>query len=218
MEYRLNLDTAPASEPVALADLKTYLKIDDTADDDLLTDLITQVRQYLELYTSQAFIDQTWIAWFDSFPFVTYDDLWWNGVIEGPSTLLTRGADLEVPLFPLSSVEYIKTYDTTNTGATFSTDYYIVRTYSGMRARPGRIVLNEGYSWPINLRAVDAVEIKFVAGYGTDASDVPQVIKRAIMEECAYRYTNRGECQGSDKLYSPAAKSIVAMFKKNFIR
>ena len=58
----------PASEPVTLAQAKAHLRIDGTADDDLLSDLIRAARQEVEQATGMALIEQGWRLVLDRWP------------------------------------------------------------------------------------------------------------------------------------------------------
>ena len=55
----LKVTAAPASEPVSLTDLKTWLRIDWTDDDAWLSLLIQDARAWVESHTSRALITQT---------------------------------------------------------------------------------------------------------------------------------------------------------------
>jgi uncharacterized phiE125 gp8 family phage protein len=52
--------TAPASEPVNLAEAKLYLRVDGTADDSLISDLIVAARMSAEAFLKSSLITQTW--------------------------------------------------------------------------------------------------------------------------------------------------------------
>ena len=56
----LKLVTAPAAEPVSLAQAKTFLRIDSTADDDAVTRAITAARRYAEIYLRLLLLPQSW--------------------------------------------------------------------------------------------------------------------------------------------------------------
>ena len=56
----LRLVTAPDSEPVTLAQAKTFLRIDSTADDDTVTTAIAAARQHAETYLRTALLPQVW--------------------------------------------------------------------------------------------------------------------------------------------------------------
>jgi uncharacterized phiE125 gp8 family phage protein len=62
---------------------------------------------------------------------------------------------------------------------------------------------------PANLRAVNAVEIAFTAGYGA-ASAVPGPVKQAILQIVADLYTNRGD---EADIVSPAAQALLAPYR-----
>lgn len=194
-EYRLDLVTAPASEPVTLTEAKNFLRVDGSDDDDLITSLIVVARTNAESYTRRSFIDQTWKLFLNEWP-VKKSDEWWDGVRELPISNLKGVDSIEIPKAPLSSVTHIKTYDDADSATTFSTDNYYVSVYSGDFAEKGKITLRDGESWPTFERNADGIEIQFVAGYGATASSVPSQIKQAILHEISNLYENRGDCSG----------------------
>lgn len=63
----LTLATPPAIEPVSLADAKLYLRVDASAEDSLISSLITAARQAAERHTRRSFITQTWKLAFDDY-------------------------------------------------------------------------------------------------------------------------------------------------------
>ncbi len=56
----LRLVTAPASEPLTLAQAKTFLRIEHSADDEPIGRAITAARQAAEQYLKTALLPQTW--------------------------------------------------------------------------------------------------------------------------------------------------------------
>ena len=62
------LVTAPAAEPLTLAEAKLHLRVDDTADDALIGALITAARQHAEHDTRRALVTQTWKLALDASP------------------------------------------------------------------------------------------------------------------------------------------------------
>jgi len=57
--------TAPTSEPITLAEAKLYLRIDNTHEDTLLTDLIVAVRMIAENWMRCSLISQSWKLAYD---------------------------------------------------------------------------------------------------------------------------------------------------------
>ena len=169
----LKIKTPPASEPVSLTEAKNYLRITDNDDDALISSLVTAVRQKAETWTRRLFITQTWTLWLDSIP---------------------EGKILSIPLPLLQSVSHIKSYDSANEVSTFDPEKYFVDVVSS----PGRVGLNDGESWPNDLRRMNAVEIEFVAGYG-DESSVPETIKQGILQWVKLLFANKTKLYESDE-------------------
>ena len=169
----LIIKTPPVSEPVSLAEAKSFLRITDADDDALITSLVTAVRQKAENWTRRLFITQTWVLWQDSVP---------------------DGFTLSIPLSPLQSVSYIKSYDLSNVVSTFDSSNYLIDSSS----TPGRVSLNDGQSWPTLLRRINALEVEFVAGFG-GASSVPEPIKQGILQWIKLLFANKSKLFESDE-------------------
>lgn len=163
------LVTPPATEPVALADMKAHLRVDTDAEDTLIATLIVAARQWAESYTRRAFITQTWQAWLDR------EDL--------------KGDALALPKPPLLTVNSAQYYDENGNATEWAESNYYVDTSH----EPGRLALLSGGTWPIPSRSVNGVMIGYDAGYGENATDVPETIRLAIKQIVAHWYEHRGE-------------------------
>ena len=93
---------------------------------------------------------------------------------------------VDLPFGPLQSVTSVVTYDRANDASTFSSDNYQVD------LQGGRVYLNEGETWPAELRATNAVEITYIAGYGS--GNIPAPIVQAIKMYVSTLYD--GTCEG----------------------
>lgn len=163
----LVLQTAPTTEPVTTAEAKTHLRVTTSDDDTYIGTLITVARRHVETITGRALINQTWDYFLDNFP---------------------PGDKIVIPLPRLSSVTSVKYTDKDNVQTTFAASKYIVDTNN----EPGQIVLAYGESWPtFTPKPINAVEIRFVAGYGSGAANVPEGIKQAMLLLIAHWYENR---------------------------
>jgi uncharacterized phiE125 gp8 family phage protein len=160
----LNLASAPASEPVSLAEAKTHMRIDHSDDDTYITALIPAARKRIEQVTRRALIDQTWEMHLNWFP-----DL------------------IEVPRPPLSSVTSITYLDDNGASQTLASSVYTVDTDS----QPGRIYEAYDQSWPTTYAVPKAIKVTFVAGYGSASSDVPADLVQAVKILVAHWYENR---------------------------
>jgi uncharacterized phiE125 gp8 family phage protein len=182
----VKVTSAPAAEPVSLTDAKTYLRVDGTDDDNLITALIQTARMEAEAYTRRAFISQTLELHADRFPVERMP--WWDGVREGVPNEPQRD-HIELPRPPLIGVESVTYNDTSDTSNTFAASNYFVDTGS----EPGRVVLSFGKQWPTNVRATAGVVVAYTAGYGPSATEVPRAIRDAILRVVAHLYEHRAD-------------------------
>ena len=160
------LITAPALEPVTLADAKAHLRLDSGDDDALLTAAIAAARVHVEALTRRCLIEQGWRVYLDRWP--------------------RRRIVTLVPA-PLISVDAVTVYDANGDPAVVDADDYEVDTV----AVPGRLVLSG--SAPVAVgRAVNGIEIDVTAGYGPSSVDVPAPLRQAIMTLTAHWYEHRG--------------------------
>lgn len=193
MTMALTLNTAPAAEPVTLAEVKAYLSIDtsDTSNDTLLASLLMAARGECENFTKQAFITQTWDLWLDCIPGPKggrRPDVWFDGTRDGyiPDILGATGV-IDIPKVPLASITLFESYGTDDSSSTFDSSNYVVDTDS----KPGRVFLKQGATWPVSLRSLKAIHIRFTAGYSADGSKVPDPIKQAIKLLVSHFFENR---------------------------
>jgi uncharacterized phiE125 gp8 family phage protein len=156
------LTTAPAEQPVSLAEACTWLRLSVGEDDATVNDLIASCCQRIEKATGKALVTQGWTLTLDAFPAV-----------------------LALPLGPLTAVGSVRYFDTAGTlrPLTEGTDYRV------STGEEGRIVPVGG--WPATQDRPDAVEVVYTVGYGT-ASDVPPPLKTAIKQLATHHYDLRG--------------------------
>ena len=164
---RTTLNTGPSKEPVTVDQVKKHLRIMTSDDDAYINSLITPARKQVEYDLRRALITQTWTMYLDRFP--------------------GNGEYIRLPYPPLQSITYIKYYDTNNEQQTWSSDEYEEDIYS----HPARIAETHGYNYPSTYSRLNAVEIKFIAGYGDDETDVPETITQAMYLLLGHWYENR---------------------------
>jgi uncharacterized phiE125 gp8 family phage protein len=147
-----------------LADNTTVIYTDNIADgslgaeapltnstlDPMIGRFITTARQMAEQHLKRYLITQTVDAYFDDFV-----------------------SNRTIYLPPLASVTSIKYIDTDGVEQTLSASNYLVDAIS----RPAQIEEAYGMSWPSVRSQRNAVVVRFVAGYGDAATDVPACIK-----------------------------------------
>lgn len=172
MPYGLTLASAPASEPLTLAEAKKQVELatEYTAHDEHLLRLVTAARQYAEEYTGRAFVTQTWDFTLDKWPMAKGDHTIW------------------MPKAPLQSVTYVKYYDGDGVQQTWNSSNYVVRS----NRQPGGVSLAYDAKWPTIRYQPDSIVVRFVAGYGARAS-IPEALKAAMLLLVAHWFEHREE-------------------------
>lgn len=182
----------PATEPVTLSEFKLQARIDHNDEDTLIAQYIKAAREHVETILRRALITQTLM--------LALDD-WWVG-------------EQELLMPPLQSVAQITYRDVNGTEHTLNPTDYVVDTVSD----PGRIRFAKGVSHPnVELWPYAAVKITYVAGYGNNASDVPEAIRQAVRMLAVHYYENReavyAERGGSVQVIPFAVDALLAPYR-----
>lgn len=163
--------TPPATTPVSLAEAKAHLRVDFPDDDTLIASLIATATAHFagrHGILGRELINATWDYHCDALPYA------W------PFTL-------ELPFPPLVSVTWVKYLDGAGVERTLDASAYVVETAEFV----GRIRPAYGTDWPDTLDDFNAVRVRFVAGFGAAAADVPAPIRSAMLLMIGALYANR---------------------------
>ncbi len=160
--------------------------MDGSADDTLITALISAATDYVQRRVGQQFIQATLIQTWDYF-----DSGFWNGsnFVTGMESRTGRSRNdvLKLDRLPIVSISWVKYYDINGTFTTISSANYWTSLYS----RPPRIMPISTYVWPDTQDGrPEAVQVQYVAGYA-NAAAVPEALKTAIKELVKHWYDNR---------------------------
>lgn len=199
--------TAAVNLPLTLGEIKSSLSIgddDDTQDANLLGTqraCTTAVERYLR----RTLITTTWTLFMDRFPGQPLP--WWDGVRQGADTELSDLTGIiDIPKPPLLTITSIKAHKQDGTSTTVTSSDYLV----DVGSEPGRVALKATKSWPTDtLRAINAVEVEFTAGYGPTGSDVPAPIREALLLCIGDTHANR---DGSLAKFEKVGESSVSKF------
>lgn len=159
----LVLSQPPISEPITLDEAKAHLRIEHDSEDDLLNALITTAREYLETQTQLALVTQSWRLSLDNWP---------------------KDQCLILKKSPVQSIDQIEQFDENGSAELISINNMIL----DGNAHPARLYTSE-QSNP--QPAINGIEITFTAGFG-NASDVPDMLKRAMLIHIAHMFEFRG--------------------------
>lgn len=163
---RYTVATAAAINPVTLVEGKQQCRVDIDDDDDLIIGYINAATNRCQLAARRTFITTTYDGYFDSWP--------------------ARAIDIPVP--PLQSVTGVYYTDEDGTEAEWDSDNYIV----DINSTPGRLRFKSTAIAPsVTLQEINAVRIRFVAGYGDATEDTPEIYRQAVKMLLGHYYENR---------------------------
>jgi uncharacterized phiE125 gp8 family phage protein len=160
------MTAGPAAEPISLAEAKAHLRIDGNDEDALLASLIAAARMAVERTLSLALITESWSLYLDGWP---------------------RSGTIVLPIQPAQAVTAVRVYDPDDEPATVNSETYSVDVLS----EPARLVLSAGAVQLSPARLLNAFEVAFTAGYGDEASDVPEPLRHAIKLLVAHWFEQR---------------------------
>ena len=164
MNRSLKVVTPSAVPLFTTAEAKDFLKVDTTADDALIDNLVAAATESCQIYTNQYFL-KTIVE--------QYSDTWANIY-----TLYKS---------PVSKINHIKYYDSDDTEQTLGVSNYILDDVS----KPARIGLAVDATLPDLSDRINAVHVNYSVGYGITSADVPEGIKQAVLLTLGNWYENR---------------------------
>jgi phage conserved hypothetical protein, phiE125 gp8 family len=153
----------PTAEPVTLAEAKAHLRLAGSGEDDLLAGLIRAAREDVERSTGVALIDQHWRLSLDCLP---------------------RNDTISLLRHPLREITGVTAFGSEGEATLVSPDDYFV----DLDSRPARLHFLRRPSYG---RALNGLEIDFRAGFGEAGTDVPDLLRRAILLLVAHWYEFR---------------------------
>lgn len=156
----LKLVAGPDVEPIDPTDadggVKKLLRITGSTEDAHLTNLAIAARTLIEGEIRRSMIDQVWEQYHDDWP--------------AHSFKLARGRVLT-----LTSITYV---DEDDNSAVYSTSNVDLASWKDPLPT---VTLKSGATWPTaTLRPKDGIILRFTAGYGAAAADVPPDLKHAV--------------------------------------
>lgn len=152
----------PAEEPVTLAEAKAFLRLDDEAEDGLVSTLITAARLHVEGITGRALMAQSWRVVLDGWPV---------------------DRSVKLPVMPLVSVTAVTAYDADGVGHEVPLAQFWPES--------GKLLLPMNVAGMPMLRERRGIEVDYVAGFGSEPGDVPADIRQALLALVGYWFEHR---------------------------
>ena len=159
----ISVVTPPAVEPINIVDVRKFIRVNFTTDDQIIETLMKSARDWMERYLRRALITQT----------IRLDLDW------GP-------AWVELPRPPLQSVVSVECVGLN--GAIFTADpasYYVIPEARLIGLQPSSV-------WPVHITPA-GWRCTFIAGYGDTPDTIPSQIISSMWNIVAAMYDNRGD-------------------------
>tara|TARA_R100000655_G_scaffold78897_3_gene118300 strand:- start:705 stop:1334 length:630 start_codon:yes stop_codon:yes gene_type:complete len=187
---------AVTTEPITKAEAKSYMRVDVTTDDDLIEEMITAARIYIEKLTGVVLTKDEVNEYRDKFP--GSDDM-----------ILQYDGELKAGTNPV--VSYIKDGDTTYTDLTLDTDYRLAQFNGQTRLQPMT-------TWPTNVSYFDnAVKIKYNAEPYHGETTAPMPLKMAMYMLIAHMYEERSVIIYSEHKVMPYGFDALINQYRNYV-
>jgi uncharacterized phiE125 gp8 family phage protein len=156
--------TAPAVEPVSLAEAKAFLRVEHNDDDDVIETLASASRIHVETQTRRALITQAWRLSLDAWP-------------EDGRVAVVPG--------PLQELNGALVFD-------FSGTAHAVDVQNFVRDVGASALAFAPWAVPAPGRIAAGIELDVTVGYGDAAANVPEPLRQAVRLLTAHWYENRG--------------------------
>jgi hypothetical protein len=199
MPFDLKILSTVTPLAITVAEVKTWLKIDNTAEDTVLARMLSAAAIDAGLECGRGFGVYQYSLVLDGFPYTDepqpvaprFAGPFWPGYLSiwpGLTTNLRPGS-IPLPIAPVLSVDLLRYYDTTGTLTTLDPSEY----WPALRTKR---IASAKECWPLTqCGRPEAVEVQFTAG---DAA-VPDMAWQAIQIILSDRYFNRGDGDNDGK-------------------
>jgi len=157
-----------SNKVISTEDMKEFLKIESTItlEDDLIDSLVKSAVRTIEREARIALLTQTWTYYLDR--------------------ILNK---IELPRPPLQSLTSFYYYNDSYTEYEVDSDLYQV--VAELQDQPGFILKNTNSVWPVYTSNGNGIKIIYLAGFGDDASDIPDDLILAVKSLACHYFENR---------------------------
>jgi uncharacterized phiE125 gp8 family phage protein len=177
----------PAVEPWTVAELKAFLRVDADDDDAVIASLIAAARAQIEAMTRRVLLVQSWRITRDAWP---------------------RDGRIALRTGPLRALIAARVVDADGTAHDIDLQRFVIDAEGGVIAAPA-------WSLPQPGRGAAGIALDVELGYGTQGSDVPELLRHAVRSLVAHWYENRGLAAiGSSVAMLPGSvAAMIASFR-----
>ncbi len=178
--------SGPAVEPVLYTAVVAHSRLPTPTPGEItqINLMITAAREKVEETLWRTLITQSRRQAMDHWPHRS-----WHGSLRPDDPDFHNPNPIEPDYPPLQSVDSITYLDTAGDRQTVDSSIYDVTRLDLY----GRITLADGQVWPTNRGDAESIQINYVAGYGDAASNVPAMIRLALLQIVANWWEFREE-------------------------
>ena len=196
----LRIYTQPTEELVTLADARLHLRLDGDGsssdghpDDTLIDAMVGGAREWAESYLYRSICEKTYELTLDAFP----------------------ADEIELLMPPIQSVTSVQYVDTAGALQTMAANAYVL----DKKTEPGWLFPADGTAWPETDDVVNAVTIRYVAGYSLPSDSgqtypLPKSIRAGVLLLLHDLYENRGNSAEKSQGEVPFAAQMVMGFNR----
>lgn len=176
--------TPPSVEPITLAEARLQTRAS-SAEDDFLTLCIKGARASCEGIIRRALINRTLDQTFPAF----------------------EGDGLRIALLPISAITSVKYLNATGTLTTLDASLYLL----DAQQVEAHVLPAFDTEWPDTRDTANAVTVRYTAGYGAAATDVPSDIRTWLLLTVGYFYAQREAFDLTGKVAAVPSRFVDAL-------
>lgn len=178
---------APDVEPVTLLDAKKNLRVDHDSEDVLIAGLIRAAREDVEMSCGLALIEQSWRLTLDGLP-TTRRILLRRHPVRSVTSITVYGDEGDASIIDPKSFQ-------------LDADSRPARIHLAAHLAPGQVM--------------NGIEVDFQAGFGETGTDVPDLLKRAILALVSHWYEFRASFGASHQpvSYPPIYSRLIEPYR-----
>ena len=209
------LVTGPTVEPLTAAEARLRLNIGAEMQDATLNALITTARMKIERQYGLAMVSQTLDYIRDTFPVVENYGLnpYERGFYPSQSYTANFGrpytasqGDIVLPVTPVRSITSVSYLDYTGVLQTLDPSRYVLKK-SDLYSSLSQAIQT---TWPVTQFVSGSVKVRLVAGYGDDATAVPETLKTVVA-----LYVNHLRSMMANNIFL-TGESVIGVASKNY--
>jgi uncharacterized phiE125 gp8 family phage protein len=194
--------TQPTEEPLTLDECRTHLRVQPYEvdsdgvgthpDDALIMAMQAAAREYCEAFTGLSLAQKTYELALDAFP----------------------SEEIEIPTMPVVEIVSVTYVDANGTVQTIDPADYTLDAHQ----KPSWLLPTIEVDWPVAGEFVNAVKIRYVAGYGltSDSEPLPYAVRAAVLLMLGHLYANREDT--TEKALSGIPSGVESLLRPLRVR